>query len=54
MGFLKEQSNHYAAYISSIHLTAIRFCLLVIAKQTQGGSQYRIDVTEAVQQQHGH
>ena len=38
LGFLKEQSNHYAAYIASIHLTAIRFCLLVIAKQTQGAS----------------
>lgn len=38
LGFLKEQSNHYAAYIASIHLTAIRFCLLVIAKQTQGVS----------------
>jgi SRSO17 transposase len=36
LGFLKEQSNHYAAYIASIHLTAIRFCLQVIAKQTQG------------------
>ena len=36
LGFLKEQSNHYAAYIVSIHLTAIRFCLLVIAKLTQG------------------
>ncbi len=36
LGFLKEQSNHYAAYVASIHLTAIRFCLLVIAKQTQG------------------
>lgn len=36
LGFLKEQSNHYEAYIASIHLTAIRFCLLVIAKQTQG------------------
>jgi SRSO17 transposase len=36
LGFLKEQSNHYAAYIASIHLTAIRFCLLVVAKQTQG------------------
>jgi hypothetical protein len=35
LGLLKEQSNHYAAYIASIHLTAIRFCLLVIAKQTQ-------------------
>jgi hypothetical protein len=36
LGLLKEQSNHYAAYIASIHLTAIRFCLLVIAKHTQG------------------
>ncbi len=36
LGLLKEQSNHYAAYIASIHLTAIRFCLLVIAKQTSG------------------
>ena len=35
LGLLKEQSNHYAAYIASIHLTAIRFCLLVIAKQAQ-------------------
>jgi SRSO17 transposase len=38
LGFLKEQSNHYAAYIASIHLTAIRFCLLVIGKQTQGAA----------------
>jgi len=29
---------NYAAYIASIHLTAIRFCLLLIAKQTQGAS----------------
>ena len=34
LGFLKEQSNHYAAYVASIHLTALRFCLLVIAKMT--------------------
>lgn len=34
LGFLKEQSNHYAAYIASIHLTAMRFCLLAIAKFT--------------------
>lgn len=33
LGFLKEQSNHYAAYIASIHLAAIRFCMLVIAQQ---------------------
>lgn len=38
LGFLKEQSNHYAAYVASIHLTAIRFCLLVIAKQTQNAN----------------
>ena len=38
LGFLKEQSNHYAAYLASIHLAAIRFCLLVIAKQTKGAS----------------
>ncbi len=36
LGLLKEQSNHYATYIASIHLTAIRFCLLVMAKQMQG------------------
>lgn len=33
LGFLKEQSNHYAAYVASIHLAAIRFCMLIIAKQ---------------------
>jgi len=36
LGFLKEQSNHYATYIASIHLAAIRFCLLIIAKQGSG------------------
>jgi len=38
LGLLKEQSNHYAAYIASIHLAAIRFCLLAIAKQMQGAN----------------
>ena len=32
LGFLKEQGTHYASYIASIHLAAIRFCLLLIAK----------------------
>ncbi|MBK9442484.1 MAG: transposase [Comamonadaceae bacterium] len=32
LGFLKEQARHYAGVAASIHLTAIRFCLLVIAK----------------------
>ena len=38
LGFLKEQARHYACYVASIHLTAIRFCLLVIAKQHHGAS----------------
>ncbi len=44
LGFLQEQSNHYAAYVASIHLTAMRFCMLVIAKsnwQAAGISQVR-------------
>jgi hypothetical protein len=32
LGFLQEQSNHYAAYVSSIYLTAIHFYILVIGK----------------------
>ncbi len=38
LGFLQEQALHYACYVASIHLTAIRFCLLVIAKQQHGAS----------------
>jgi SRSO17 transposase len=38
LGFLQEQANHYAAYIASIHLTAIRFCLLLIGKATHDAS----------------
>jgi len=33
LGFLKEQSRHYSAYIASIHLTGLRFCMLLYAKQ---------------------
>jgi hypothetical protein len=35
LGFLKEQSIHYAAYIASIHLVAIRFCMLISAKHNR-------------------
>jgi SRSO17 transposase len=48
LGFLKEQSNHYAAYVASIHLTAIRFCMLVIAKAQflcDGFAQVRNELT---------
>jgi SRSO17 transposase len=38
LGFLQEQARHYACYVASIHLTAIRFCLLVIAKQQHDAS----------------
>jgi len=44
LGFLQEQSNHYAAYVASMPLTAIRFCMLVIGKsmqQTNGISTMR-------------
>jgi SRSO17 transposase len=39
LGFLKEQSIHYSTYIASIHLTAIRFCLLLFAKHENGTSR---------------
>ena len=32
LGFLQEQSNHYAAYVASTQLTAIRFFMLVMGK----------------------
>jgi hypothetical protein len=35
LGLLKEQSTHYSAYIASIHLTAIRFCMLLFAKHEE-------------------
>lgn len=38
LGFLKEQATHYASYIASIHLSAIRFCLLSIAKHKHNAS----------------
>jgi hypothetical protein len=38
LGFLKEQGTHYASYIASIHLAAIRFCLLSIAKMRHHAS----------------
>jgi SRSO17 transposase len=34
LGFLQEQGNHYAAYVASIHLAAIRFCMLMSAMLT--------------------
>ena len=39
LGFLKEQSRHYSAYIASIHLTGLRFCLLLFAKQEEGSAR---------------
>ena len=32
LGFLKEQTESFASHIASIHLTAIRFCMLVYGK----------------------
>jgi hypothetical protein len=39
LGFLKEQSRHYSAYIASIHLTGLRFCLLLFAKHELGAQR---------------
>ncbi len=39
LGFLKEQSRHYSAYMASIHLTGLRFCLLLFAKQEEGSAR---------------
>lgn len=39
LGFLKEQSTHYSTYIASIHLTALRFCLLLYVRHEQGESR---------------
>ena len=51
LGFLKEQSRHYSAYIASIHLTGLRFCLLLFAKQEEGAaglSDVRNNVEESL------
>ena len=51
LGFLKEQSRHYSAYIASIHLTGLRFCLLLFAKQEEGSarvSEVRNDFEESL------
>ena len=51
LGFLKEQSRHCSAYIASIHLTGLRFCLLLFAKQEEGAtrlSEVRNDFEESL------
>ena len=39
LGFLKEQSTHFSAYIASIHLTALRFCLLLLTQHEEGAAR---------------
>lgn len=39
LGLLKEQTSSFATHIASIHLAAIRFCMLIFAKQEDGGLQ---------------
>ena len=40
LGWLKEQSIHYSAYLASIHLTALRFCILLFAQYEQGMTSF--------------
>ena len=49
LGFLKEQSRHYSAYIASIHLTGLRFCLLLFAKH-EFGAQRLSDVRNEMEE----
>ncbi|KAA0448388.1 MAG: transposase [Candidatus Thioglobus sp.] len=42
LGFLSEQSRHYGAYIASIHLTGLRFCLLLHAKQSNDNEKVSV------------
>ena len=39
LGLLKEQSTHYSTYIASIHLTAMRFCILLFARHEEGDAR---------------
>jgi hypothetical protein len=39
LGFMKEQIRHYSAYLASIHLTGLRFCLLLFAKHYEGAAR---------------
>lgn len=39
LGLLKEQTNSFASHIASIHLSAIRFCMLVFEQQKGMGLQ---------------
>ncbi len=40
LGWLKEQSIHYSAYLASVHLTAQRFCILLFAQYEQGMTSF--------------
>ena len=37
LGLLKEQTHSFASHIASTHLAAIRFCMLIYAKQEDSG-----------------
>ena len=37
LGLLKEQTHSFASHIASTHLAAIRFCMLIYAKQESSG-----------------
>jgi hypothetical protein len=54
LGLLKEQSTHYSTYIASIHLTAIRFCMLLFAKHEESAqtlSDVRNDLAKNLRSQ---
>jgi hypothetical protein len=48
LGFLREQSTHYATYIASIHLTGLRFCLLLFAQHEEGAARLSVSRNEMI------
>jgi len=48
LGFLKEQTESFASHIASIHLTAIRFCILVYGKHNHEDMLRNCDVRSQI------
>ena len=48
LGFLKEQTESFASHIASIHLAAIRFCILVYGKHNHEDMLRNCDVRSQI------
>jgi len=48
LGFLKEQTESFASHIASIHLCAIRFCILVYGKHNHEETIRNCDIRSQI------